>query len=72
MTVIYFADTDTLHIEFRPDAIADIAEMRDLDKNTLLELDERGHIVALTLEHATERSGSPVFSYRHVAARQPA
>ena len=38
MKVKYFPDTDTLHIEFRADHIA---ETRDLDENTLLELD--GH-----------------------------
>jgi len=39
MKVQYFQDTDTLYIEFRP---AEIAETRDLDENTLLELDATG------------------------------
>ena len=36
MKVQYFADTDTMYIEFRD---SDIAETKDLDENTVLDLD---------------------------------
>ena len=49
MKIKYFQETDTLHIEFKP---ADIAETRDLDENTLLDLDREGNICAMTIEHA--------------------
>ena len=65
MKVTFFSDTDTLYIEFMPGAIA---ETRDLDENTLLELDATGRICAITVEHATERTGIPAFSYEQVAA----
>lgn len=39
MKVQYFEDTDTLYIEFRG---REIAETRDLDENTLLDLDAGG------------------------------
>lgn len=65
MRIRYFADTDTLHIEFRD---APIAETRDLDENTLLDLDEAGDICAITVEHASKRAGIPQFSYEQVAA----
>lgn len=65
MKVTFFADTDTLYIEFKAGTIA---ETRDLDENTLLELDPQGQIVALTVEHATERTGIPAFTYQQVAA----
>jgi len=65
MKIRYFADTDTLHIEFRD---APVAETRDLDENTLLELDAAGDICAITVEHASERAGIPQFSYEQVAA----
>ncbi|HXY32349.1 MAG TPA: DUF2283 domain-containing protein [Gemmatimonadaceae bacterium] len=65
MKVTFFADTDTLYIEFKA---APIAETRDLDENTLLELDAQRQIVALTIEHATERTGIPAFTYQQVAA----
>ncbi len=65
MRIRYFADTDTLHIEFRD---APVAETRDLDENTLLDLDAAGDICAITVEHASRRAGIPQFSYEQVAA----
>jgi len=61
----YFTDTDTLYIELRP---ADITDTRDLDEDTLLDLDAAGRICAITLEHASERARIPEFSYELVAA----
>ncbi len=65
MQVTYFADTDTLYIEFKP---GPVVETRDLDENTLLDLDAEQRIVAITIEHASERTGIPAFSYQQVAA----
>jgi uncharacterized protein YuzE len=65
MKVQYFQDTDTLYIEFRP---AEITETRDLDENTLLELDSDGAICAMTIEHASHRADMPRFSFEPVAA----
>ena len=53
MKVQYFADTDTLYIEFRD---RDIAETKDLDENTVLDLDAKGNVCAITFEHASERT----------------
>ena len=41
MKIRYFAGTDTLLIEFRE---APVTETRDLDENTLLDLDANGNI----------------------------
>jgi uncharacterized protein YuzE len=49
LNIQLFHDTDTLYIEFRK---AEIAETRDLDENTLLDVDRDGNAVALTMEHA--------------------
>jgi uncharacterized protein YuzE len=65
MNIKYFQDTDTLYIEFRK---AEIAETRDLDENTLLDVDREGNIVALTMEHARQRADIPHFSFEQVAA----
>jgi len=65
MRVKYFKDTDTLYIEFRD---VPVKETRDLDENTLLELDEHGNVCAITVEHASERAGIPEFSYEQIAA----
>lgn len=65
MKIRYFAETDTLYIEFRD---APVAETRDLDENTLLDLDDRGEVCAITVEHASTRAGIPSFSYEQVTA----
>lgn len=65
MKVRYFSDTDTLFIEFRE---AVVAESRDLDENTVLDVDEEGNICAMTVEHASERAGVPYFSYEQLPA----
>ena len=59
MKIRYFADTDTLHIEFR---VAPVSETRDLDENTVLDVDAKGNICSITVEHASERAGIPEFS----------
>ena len=65
MRIRYFAETDTLHIEFRN---VPVSETRDLDENTLLDIDAEGNISAITVEHASERTGVPEFSYEQVTA----
>ncbi len=65
MKVQYFQDTDTLYIELFP---VEVAETRDLDENTLLDLDGAGNLCAITIEHASERMEIPSFSYEHINA----
>lgn len=65
MKIRYFQDTDTLYIELRP---AQVFETRDLDQDTVIDLDEQGAICAMTIEHASKRAGIPTFSYEQIAA----
>ncbi len=65
MKIKYFQDTDTLYIEFRA---AEIAETRDFDEYTLLDLDSRGNICGITIEHARDRTDIPKFSYEQISA----
>lgn len=65
MRIRYFSSTDTLFIEFRD---APVAETRDLDENTVLDVDSQGNICAITIEHASVRAEIPKFSYEQVAA----
>lgn len=53
MKVSYFEDTDTLYIELND---RDVAESRDLDENTILDVDSKGNIIAITMEHASTRT----------------
>lgn len=65
MKIKYFETTDTLYIELYP---ADVDETRDLDENTLLDLDAEGRLCAITIEHAGERMTIPEFSFEQVSA----
>lgn len=65
MRIRYFTDTDTLLIEFRN---TPVAETRDLDENTVLDVDADGHICAITVEHASARTDIPHFSYEQITA----
>ena len=65
MRIKYFQDTDTLYIEFRS---SEVAETKDLDENTILDLDITGNVCAITMEHASYRADIPHFSFEQVAA----
>jgi uncharacterized protein YuzE len=65
MKIRYFTDTDTLLVEFRD---VPVVETRDLDENTILELDAQGNVCAITIEHASQRAGAPDFTYEQVTA----
>ena len=60
MKVKYFGDTDTLYIEFRE---TEVSETRDLDENTLIDLDREGQICAIIMEHASVRADISHFSF---------
>jgi len=65
MKVRYFPDTDTLLLNFsdRP-----IAETRDLNETILVELDQGGGLVSMTVEHAKEQTDVNEFSYQLATA----
>jgi uncharacterized protein YuzE len=65
MKVQYFEDTDTLYIEFRRD---DIADTKDLDENSALDLDASGNVCAITLEHASARTDVRHLTVEGIAA----
>jgi uncharacterized protein YuzE len=64
MKVRYFADTDTLLITLSDKRIA---ETRDLNDNILVELDDDGRLVSMTIEHATLQTDVREFSFQQVA-----
>ena len=65
MKVSYFADTDTLYIELKSTGVA---ETRDLDENTLLDVDAQGNIVSITMEHASRRTDVQKITLSGIAA----
>ena len=65
MKLKYFEDTDTLYIEFREQ---EISESKDLDENTVLDLDTEGNICAITFEHASTRTDVQQITLEGIAA----
>ena len=65
MKIRYFEDTDTLYIELREAAVA---ETRDLDENTRIDMDDQGRMVAMTIEHAKDRAELANFVFERVEA----
>ena len=65
MKIKYFEDTDTLYIEFRE---RDVAETRDLDENTTMDLDADGNVLAITFEHASTRTDVRRLTLEGIAA----
>lgn len=65
MKIQYFEDTDTLYIIFSNHPPV---ETKDLDENTLIDLDQNGQLCSLTIEHAKERVGMPEIEYKTIMA----
>ena len=65
MQTKYFADTDTLLIQFSKN---DIADTYDLNEDVLVEVDEQGHVVSMTIEHAKQQTDVNEFSYQLATA----
>ena len=65
MKITYFKDTDTLYIELRANVAV---ETRDVDEDTLVDLDNTGSICGITFEHASDRTEIPAISYEQVLA----
>ena len=67
MKVKYFDDTDTAYIELldRP-----VFETREISENILIDVDEKGNLVSMTIEHAKENAGLWEFSYQEIPHRE--
>jgi uncharacterized protein YuzE len=65
MKIRYFKDTDTMLIDFKD---APVVETRDLDEDTILDLDASGNICSITIEHASTRADAPKVTYEQFPA----
>jgi uncharacterized protein YuzE len=65
MIIKYFKDTDTLLLIF---SHKEIKETKDVDENTLLELDEKGDLVSMTIEHAQSRININELTFEQIPA----
>lgn len=54
MRVKYFSNTDTAHIEFSDKVIQ---ATKEISENIYIDVDAKGNIVNMTIEHAKDSSG---------------
>lgn len=67
MRVKYFSDTDTALIEFTDN---EVIETKEISENIYVDLDSKGNLVSMTIEHARTNAGLREFSYQEVAGQR--
>jgi len=60
MKIRYFEDTDTALIEFSE---APIVETKEITENLYIDLDEKGNLVSMTIEHAKKQANISEVSF---------
>lgn len=63
MKVKYFSDTDTALIEFTG---KEIVETKEISENIYVDIDQKGNVVNMTIEHAKADAGLWEFSYQEM------
>ena len=63
MKIKYFEDTDTALLEIGK---GEVAETRELSENVYLDFDAGGHVVSITLEHASRCSDLSEISFQRL------
>ena len=63
MKVKYFSDTDTAHVEFID---REVYETKEISENIYIDVDEKGNIVNMTIEHAKDNAQLWEFSYQEI------
>jgi len=63
MQIKYFEDTDSLYIQFNNNRVA---ETKDLDRDTIMDLDKDGVLVGITIEHAKEKTNIFDLSFQQI------
>lgn len=63
MKIKYFEDTDTALLELGGGTSA---ETRELSEDIYLDLDEAGHVVSITVEHASVRGDLSEVSFKRI------
>jgi len=60
MKIRYFEDTDTALIEFSSKSVT---ETKEISENLYIDLDEKGNLVSMTIEHARDKASISEISY---------
>lgn len=63
MKIKYFNDTDTALVEFSENQIK---ETQEISENIYIDIDEKGNLVSMTIEHAKTTAQLPNISYQQI------
>ena len=66
MRVKYFSDTDTAHIEFTD---SDVQETKEISENIYIDIDDKGNLVSMTIEHAKMNAMISEFSLQEITSK---
>ena len=66
MRLKYFSDTDTAHIEFTD---SDVQETKEISENIYIDIDDKGNLVSMTIEHAKMNAMLSEFSLQEIASK---
>ena len=64
MKVKYFPDTDTAHVEFKD---SDVHETKEISENIYIDIEAKGNLVSMTIEHAKANADLWEFSFQEIA-----
>jgi uncharacterized protein YuzE len=59
MKVKYFPETDTALVEF---SNREVSETKEINENIIIDLDNEGNLVGMTIEHANKQANLSEFS----------
>ena len=63
MKIKYFSGTDTAHVEFTD---KEMIETKEISENIYIDIDGKGNIVSMTIEHAKDSAELWEFSYQEM------
>ena len=63
MKIRYFPDTDTALIEL---SNAEVVETKEISENLYIDLDNKGNLVGMTIEHAKEKANISEVSFLQI------
>jgi len=64
MKAKYFPDTDTAYVEFKDN---DVFETKEISENIYIDIDAKGNLVGMTIEHAKANADLREFSFQEMA-----
>lgn len=68
MKIKYFSDTDSALVEFSD---KEVYETKEINENIYIDLDMKGSLVSMTIEHAKEQANLFELSYQQIEQISP-